>query len=108
MSESSEIENPVVDITDSSKYVVAKAVLDHIDKERKSIHDKEEMDNHWNSCCLTMDKAAVKFFTQVGVCSSIILFCGVSLIIGIPSTYVPLYTGLMSFSAGLLFPQPVM
>ena len=107
MSESDETKGRV-HVTDSGKYAVAKAVLEHIDESKKQEIVELEKNNHWQSCCITMDKGAVRFFTQVAICGGVMIFCGVSLIIGVSQSIVPLYTGLMSFSLGLLFPQPTM
>ena len=65
-------------------------------------------ENHWDSCCLRIDKRAVLFFTQVLISLIIIFFCIYQLIV-LPDcdTKTP-FMGLLTLVVGVHLPQPTM
>ena len=69
------------------------------------IHD-EKLANTWKSCCLLTDKRAIKYFSQLVLISSVMLFSILQLnkdsSCDSTSTYIPLLT----MCIGLLCPSP--
>lgn len=67
---------------------------------------KKEFNNSLVSCCYTLHKPSVVFFTQVSTISAVIIGSGVGLALSSNPILIPVFSGLISFSVGLLFPQP--
>jgi hypothetical protein len=65
-----------------------------------------EVENTWRSCCLDVDKRAVKYFSQLGVGLLIIGFCMERLVTLEDDTQA--YFGLLTFTVGILLPNPSM
>ena len=65
-------------------------------------------DNHWDSCCLRIDKRAVLFFTQFFISLIIIFFCIYQLVV-LPDcdTKTP-FMGLLTLVVGVHLPAPTM
>ena len=66
----------------------------------------ETYDNNWKSCCITMDKRAVQYFSQISIICFIIMFNIYQLLtLHECSSQVP-YMSLLTFLIGLLCPNP--
>ena len=73
------------------------------------IHEKEEeskINNNWESCCLTMDRRAVQYFTTLGVSSVIITLCVVKLSGELPCEQQNGWIALLTFVIGIYIKSP--
>ena len=69
-------------------------------------HQIEVEDNKWQSCCLTLDKNFVQFFTHMSILLLIIVFCIYKLVVQNDCESQRGYMGLLTFILGILMPQP--
>ena len=69
---------------------------------------KNEDETNWKSCCLTVDKFAVKYFVQVIILSSLILFSATMLVVDKDCNSQRNYSGLLMMCLGIVIPQPKM
>ena len=69
---------------------------------------KENKDTTWNSCCLKVDKTAVKYFIQVGILSSLILTSLTMLIYDKSCDSQRWWSGLLTLCLGVFLPAPKM
>jgi hypothetical protein len=69
-------------------------------------HQIEVEDNTWQSCCLTLDKNFVQFFTQMSILLIVIIFCIIQLTKKADCESQRGYLGLLTFLIGILCPQP--
>lgn len=79
--------------------------LSHVELEKKQLENeqiKKQIDRSWTSCCLTVDKNMVQYFTQTAVLTGIIIFSCFQLSTG--SEPSALYVSLLSTSIGLIIP----
>jgi hypothetical protein len=65
-----------------------------------------EIQEEWKSCCLKMDKNAVKYFFQVGVLTGLIIFSASMLVIDPDCNSQRNYSSLLMISLGIFLPQP--
>jgi hypothetical protein len=65
-----------------------------------------EIQEEWKSCCLRMDKNAVKYFFQVGVLSALIIFSASMLVIDPDCNSQRNYSSLLMICLGTLIPTP--
>jgi len=65
-----------------------------------------EIKEEWRSCCLKMDKNAVKYFFQVGVLSGLIIFSASMLVIDPDCNSQRNYSSLLMICLGTLIPTP--
>jgi hypothetical protein len=71
-------------------------------------NDDGKDNSTWNSCCLSVDKDAVLFFSQFGISVGVISFCLYQLL------HIPdcegqnAYTGLLTLILGVWLPSPKM
>ena len=72
--------------------------------ERKSLSDNTT----WKSCCIRVDKNAVKYFIQVGVLSSLILTSLTMLIVNDECNSQRNWSGLLMVCLGVFLPNPKM
>ena len=63
-------------------------------------------DNTWKSCCLSMDRRAVQYFTQLAVISSVMSLCIYKLATDGSSEVQTSFTGLLTLLIGVLIPSP--
>ena len=63
-------------------------------------------DNTWKSCCLSMDRRAVQYFTQLMVISSVMSLCIYKLSTDSSSEVQTSFTGLLTLLIGILCPSP--
>ena len=68
----------------------------------------EETNEEWRSCCLKVDKNMVKYITQVGILSSLIIFSACMLVIDKDCASQRNYSSLLMISLGTLIPSPKM
>lgn len=80
------------------------AILAHLQNEHNAERQSEIDQNTWQSCCFRLDKRAVQYFTRVSVCIATMVFCGVKM--ATEPELSPVYSGMFSFSLGILFPSP--
>lgn len=97
-------------------------IMNHLEKEREVSRQelelkqkehklelelkKKEFNNSLVSCCYTLHKPSAVFFTQVSTIATVIIGSGVGLAMTSNPILIPVFSGLISFSIGLLFPQP--
>ena len=67
---------------------------------------KKQYENSLTSCCFKIHKPSAIFFTQVGTLGAVIIGSGIGLAMTANPILVPVFSGLISFSIGLMFPQP--
>ena len=74
------------------------------------INENEEAKNEflWRSCCLTLDKRATIFFSQLSISLIIIAFCLYQLVHLIDCEPQQAYIGLLTLILGVWLPQPNM
>jgi len=65
-------------------------------------------ENNWRSCCLTVDKRAVVFFSQLSISVIAMLFCCFQLIKLEDCEAQSLYSGILTLVLGIWFPAPRM
>ena len=66
----------------------------------------ENENSEWKSCCLRMDKTAVKYFVQVCILAGLICFSGVMLITDKDCNSQRNYAGLLMVCLGVFLPAP--
>ena len=62
----------------------------------------------WKSCCLKVDKQAVKYFIQVGILSTLIVFSATMIVVDKDCNSQRNYGSLLMFCLGAFLPQPKM
>ena len=72
-----------------------------------NIQDENKAEE-WRSCCLKVDKNAVKYFIQVGILSSLIIFSATMLIVDRDCNSQRNYSSLLMICLGVFLPQPKM
>ena len=60
----------------------------------------------WKSCCLTMNPSAVKYFVQVGILSSLIIFSATMLVVDNNCESQRNYGSLLMVCLGTFLPAP--
>jgi len=84
---------------ENSQLINHKIVVE--DDERKFNHE-----NTYKSCCLTIDKRALNYFTQAVFSGSIIAFCITILSLNDDCATFSRYSPLLTFIIGVWIPQP--
>ena len=82
---------------------IIKHQIDVEDDNRKFDHD-----NTYRSCCLTIDKRALTYFTQAIFSGSIIAFCIAMLATNTDCATFSRYSPLLTFVVGIWVPNPNM
>ena len=77
--------------------------MDMINEERKSISETT-----WKSCCLTVDKNAIKYFIQVATIGGLFTTSLVMLIVDESCVSQRNWASLLTLSIGILCPSPRM
>ncbi len=62
----------------------------------------------WKSCCLTVNPSAVKYFIQIGVLSSLIVFSATMLVVDKSCESQRNYSSLLMVCLGCFLPAPKM
>ena len=65
-------------------------------------------EKHWDSCCLTLDRQATIFFSQLSIALITISFCVYQLSISDSCERDSLYSGILSLVLGVYLPSPRM
>jgi hypothetical protein len=73
-----------------------------------AIEQQSIIENNWKSCCLTVDKRAVLFFSQLSISILVILFCCFQLIRLENCEAQSLYSGILTLILGVWCPSPKM
>lgn len=94
--------DPVNDLTLSREFVLHQKNMDRIDE----LERKLNVENTWQSCCLTVDRRAIIYFSQMFISVGVMSFCGVQLIRLENCEAQSLYSGLLSLVVGIYLPQP--
>ena len=81
-------------------------ILHKIEVEDEEI--KFNHDNTYKSCCLTIDKRALNYFTQAIFSGSIIAFCIAMLSMNTDCATFSRYSPLLTFVIGIWVPNPNM
>ncbi len=63
-------------------------------------------DNTWKSCCLSMDRRAVQYFSQLVIISSVMSLCVYKLATDSSPETRTSFTGLLTLLIGVLIPSP--
>lgn len=83
--------------------IIVEAIENHLDRETQRETQIQDFENQWRSCCWTVDKRMVSYATKMGFAGCVMIFSAIQLAIGnSPSIYSPL----LSFTLGLVFPSP--
>ena len=77
-------------------------------KQHKIEMENKQMSNEWKSCCLKMDKNAVRFFTQLAISMCIIGLCIAQLVRLKDCGSQHAYIGLLTLILGVWLPSPSM
>jgi len=67
---------------------------------------RKRYENTWSSCCMTIDRRATTFFTQVFIIILILIFCIYQLITLTDCEPQQAYLGLLTLLIGILIPSP--
>jgi hypothetical protein len=68
----------------------------------------EEANEEWKSCCLKVDKNMVKYISQVGILSGLIIFSATMLVVDKDCNSQRNYSSLLMICLGVFLPQPKM
>lgn len=78
--------------------------------ELREKHDIEledkKYDDHWQSCCMTIDRRATRYFSQLAIAMLIMVFCIVMLIKHDDCPSQQLYSGILTTIIGIMLPSP--
>ena len=66
--------------------------------------ENEQLKNEWEFCCSRSSRDAVKYMTQIGIASSILIFSFIRL--SVTDDDKEIYYSLISFVLGVIFPSP--
>ena len=74
--------------------------------ERSRSQVEWEHKNMWQSCCITLDKRATLFFSQLLISVIIVVFCVSMLVYNQDCATFSRYSPLITFMVGVWLPQP--
>ena len=77
-------------------------------KQRKLELLEKKYDNTWQSCCLTLDKRATIFFSQLTIAMTVTIFCIYQLIHLDNCEAQSLYSSILTLVLGVFLPSPKM
>ena len=78
-----------------------------INNQEENVNNQEENGNtEWRSCCLKVDKNAIKYFVQVGILGGLIIFSSCMLVVEKGCDSQRAYAGLLMVCLGVFLPQP--
>jgi len=72
------------------------------------VPDEPKIEKEWISCCIKMDKSAVKYFTQISVLTGLIVFSATMLVYDTDCNSQRNYASLLMVCLGCFLPQPKM
>jgi hypothetical protein len=68
--------------------------------------DLPQVEKEWVSCCIKMDKGAVKYFTQISILSGLIIFSATMLVYDTDCNSQRNYASLLMLCLGTMVPSP--
>jgi hypothetical protein len=68
--------------------------------------EETSVNEEWKSCCLRVDKNALKYFVQVGILSGLVIFSSCMLVIDKDCNSQRNYSSLLMICLGTLIPSP--
>jgi len=68
--------------------------------------EEANVNEEWKSCCLRVDKNALKYFVQVGILGGLIIFSASMLVIDKSCESQRNYSSLLMICLGTLIPSP--
>jgi hypothetical protein len=68
--------------------------------------EDKKYDDHWQSCCMTIDRRATRYFSQLAIAMLIMVFCIVMLIRNDDCPSQQLYSGILMTIIGIMLPSP--
>ena len=68
--------------------------------------EEKRYDDHCQSCCMTIDRRATRYFTQLAIAVMIITFCIVQLVRNEECESQQLYSGILMTVIGVMLPSP--
>ena len=74
----------------------------------KAPEGNSNIKTEWKSCCLTVNPSAVKYFIQIGVLSSLIVFSASMLVVDTRCESQRNYASLLMVCLGTFLPAPKM
>ena len=72
------------------------------------VNEEEDKRRTWDSCCLTCDKIAVKYFIQVSILISLIIASVIMTIINDECNSQRNWSNILTLCLGILCPSPIM
>jgi hypothetical protein len=66
----------------------------------------KKYDDHWDSCCLRIDRRATRYFSQLAIALVIMTFCIVMLVKHDSCESQQLYSGILTTVIGIMLPSP--
>ena len=75
-------------------------------EEHQISFEEKKYDDHWDSCCMRIDRRATRYFTQLGIALMIMIFCIVQLVRNDSCPGQQLYSGLLTTIIGIMLPSP--
>ena len=79
-------------------------------KRRRIEHEIEmedkKYDNEWKSCCMTIDRRATRYFSQLAIAFLVMTFCIVQLVRNETCESQQLYSGILTTIFGIMLPSP--
>jgi hypothetical protein len=71
-----------------------------------TVNNSSNKNETWKSCCLTMDKGAIKYFSQIFILGGLILFSATMLVIDKDCNSQRNYSSLLMICLGVFLPNP--
>jgi hypothetical protein len=68
--------------------------------------EETNVNEEWKSCCLKVDKNALKYFVQVGILGGLIIFSSTMLVVEKGCDSQRNYASLLMVCLGVFLPQP--
>ena len=78
----------------------------NIEQQNLEVQQTIKKDNEWKSCCLTVDKNATIYFSQLAISIITIAFCIVQLTLSKSCERDSLYSGILTLVIGVYLPSP--
>ncbi len=73
-----------------------------------NLNTPKPIDNTWRSCCFSINPTATRYFVQVSILASLIVYSAVMLVIVPECNSQRNYSSLLLFALGILTPSPKM
>lgn len=66
----------------------------------------KKYDDHWDSCCMRIDRRATRYFSQLAIALVVMVFCIIMLVRHDDCPSQQLYSGLLTTVIGIMLPSP--